>query len=250
MRFVKYCTRGCTLALVALPLTVGCGGSDSGDAPSTASTSETSQETTAPAQTSSAPMEIVQDGSSTPAAESVAIFLDSLRRGNEAAANGVLTLKAREELAKTSYVIQPLGTPEGQFKIGRVSYSDDYQDSALVECLWQEPASAGEQAVSMDIVCEVRKENVGWRISGIAVSIPETEEALILDFEDAVALQRTIDLATGQSPTQQPTQTGTGQPAATGMAQGPNGLPTQPTQQQGGGVQIALPQLPGAPVNR
>lgn len=250
MRFVKHCTRGCALALAALPLTVGCGGGDSGSAPSTASSSETSPATTAPAQATPAPMEIVQDGSNTPAAESVAIFLDSLRRGNEAGANGVLTLKAREELAKTSYVIQPLGTPEGQFQIGRVSYSDDYQDTALVECLWQEPANAGEQAVSMDIVCEVRKENVGWRISGIAVSIPETEETLVLDFEDAVALQQTIDLATGQTQPQQPTQTGTGQPAPAGMAQGPNGLPTQPAPQQGGGVQIALPQLPNAPVNR
>ncbi len=255
MEFIKYCTRGCQLALVALPFTVGCGGG--GDSPTASNESSNQTTAQAPSQQTAAPatsqMKIVQDGANTPAAETVAIFLDSLRRGNEAAANGVLTAKAREELAKTSYVIQPLGTPEGQFQIGRVSYASDMQDAALVECLWQEPAAAGEQPVSMDIVCEVRNEPQGWRISGIAVSIPDTEETLVLDFEDAVALQQTIDQATGQSqpPAEQPAATPSGLQATVGL---PQNLPQQPQMQQqpadGGNVQIALPPLPGAPINR
>ncbi|GAB5405364.1 MAG: hypothetical protein Aurels2KO_35950 [Aureliella sp.] len=262
MEFIKYCSRGCRLALVALPFTVGCGGGESPTASTDTSNKEASQPAAqAAAAPTSSQMKIVQDGASTPAAETVAIFLDSLRRGNETAANGVLTAKAREELSKTSYVIQPLGTPEGQFKIGRVSFADDMKDAALVECLWQEPAAAGEQPVAMDIVCEVRNESEGWRISGIAVSIPDTEETLVLDFEDAVALQQTIDQATGQSqpPAGQQTAAPTGQQATVGLPQNsplqPQGLPQQPQLQQpqqptGGNVQIALPQLPGAPINR
>lgn len=240
-----------TLALtaLALPFAVGCGGSK---APTTAGADSASSvsepNSTAPAAT------IVAEGEETAAAQSVAIFLDSLRKGDERAANGVLTAKAREELAKTAYVIQPLGTPEGQYNIGRVGFPYAEQDIALVECTWTEPPMGEEPPATMDIVCEVHKDTEGWRISGIGVSIPGTDQALVLDFENAEALQATIDAATGQGP--QPTQQATGTQAVnsqqpeyslpafpTDAATAPSN--TSPTQQQ-----IALPPLNNAPLNR
>lgn len=270
MKLHRSLTRGCSLLTLALPLTVGCGG---GDAPSSTTAGGNPPQVAAPLTqnpAAQATATIVADGAQTEAAESVAIFLDSLRRGNETAANGVLTQLARTELAKTSYVIQPLGTPNGQFKIGRVSYPYEVKDVALVECTWLEPAADAEPAVSMDIVCEVHQEAEGWRISGIAVSIPETEDALVLDFEDAIALQNTIDQATGQSSPQQPAaspQAGAAglagqlpQPQFPQQTAAPNSsLPPAPNLQQQlpagpndsqGNVQIALPQLPGATIQR
>ncbi|HBE71567.1 MAG TPA: hypothetical protein DDW52_25775 [Planctomycetaceae bacterium] len=244
-----------------MPLVTGCGGG--GDEAPTASTSNpqsSSQAEQPNAQAAAPQIEIVQNGASQPAAETVAIFLDSLRRGNEEVANGALTKKAREEVAKSSWVMQPLGTPEGRFEIGRVSYTDPTKEVALVECLWQEPAAEGETAVATDIVCEVRQEpGEGWRISGLAISIPDTEDAIVLDFEDSAALKQTLDAATGTpaTPAGQPAQT-PGQVAGQLPTQQ---LPTQqlpppaqyapPTQQPAAGnVQTALPPLPGGPIKR
>ena len=201
---------------ILLPLAIGCGGSDTstntdtdapgGDAPATSDSG-------AIAPPAANPATVIAEGVKTAPAQSVAVFLDSLRRGDETAANGVLTAKAREELAKTAYAIQPLGTPEGQYKIGRVGFPYAEKDIALVECTWTEPPVGDEPATTMDIVCEVHQETEGWRISGIGVTLAGTDDALVLDFEDAASLQATIDAATGQAPTTSPqSQNGQVQP--------------------------------------
>lgn len=205
-------------AMVGLCLT-GCG--DSGTPASSTSTASTT-----PTNPSGNSVATVVDGAGTQPAQSVAIFLDSLRSGDEEAANGVLTTKAREELAKTPYEMQPLGTPEGKFEIGRVGYPYDDKSVALVECQWTEPPLPGEDPLRMDIVCEVHKETAGWRISGLVATVPESEETLVLDFEDAASLQATLDSATRSTmPAEQasvPANT-SGVPAQT--VAGPTGLP-------------------------
>lgn len=252
-RFTSNCVWLCGLGLLTMPLVIGCGGGDTGTPTASTGDSQSSPSTESSSQAASAPqIEIVQDGASQPAAETVALFLDSLRRGNEEVSNGALTKKARDEVAKSGWVMQPLGTPEGRFEIGRVSYTDPTKEVALVECLWQEPAAEGETAVSTDIVCEVRQEpGEGWRISGLVISIPGTEDAIGLDFEDAAALKQTLDAATG-APSDQ---------AALAPGQVAGQLPNQqlpppaqyapPVQQPASGnVQTALPPLPGGPINR
>lgn len=186
-----------------LTLCIGCGGGsatpENAEAKSSGASSPSTDVAAGDAQPSAAT--VVQNGIGTEPAQCVAIFMDSLRKGDEQNANGVLTAKAREELAKTSYVIQPLGTPEGQFQIGRVGFPYEEKNVALVECIWTEPPVGNDPQTQMDIVCEVHQEPEGWRISGIGVTIPGTEETLVLDFEDAAALQATIDAATGQAQT-------------------------------------------------
>ncbi len=64
------------------------------------------QNTASPASNSVAPMQpVVIDGVGTEPAQAVAVFLDSLRRGDEATANGVLTSLAREQVLKTNFQI-------------------------------------------------------------------------------------------------------------------------------------------------
>ncbi len=247
MKTSGFTLKSLLLAAACLPFTVGCGG---GGSPSTPPTADSTP--SAPTQSSLAAT-IVQDGASTEPAQTVAIFLDSLRKGDEQAANSVLTSLARQELAKSTYVMQPLGTPAGKYQIGRVSFPyADNPTHALVECTWTEPPVDNQPSEAMDIVCEVRQETEGWRISGIGVSIPGTEQTLVLDFENAAKLQATIEAATGETTPQPATQVATGQMTATeiGLPAFPNGAAeTQPASTQGY-TEVALPQFNGAPINR
>lgn len=250
MRLLKFTAPAIALATLGLPLLVGCGDAAKTEAP-------TAQQAAPAAAPTESNVTVVKEGAETAPAETVAIFLDSLRKGDERAANGVLTSLARQEIAKTDYSIQPLGTPAGQYKIGRVGFPYAEKDVALVECTWTEPATDDTPAEVMDIVCEVHQDAEGWRIAGIGVTIPGTEQALVLDFENAAALQSTIDAVTGHSSAStsgeiaadQPGQAGAGLPAlpafpeaATQGADTP-ALPEYPQQ-------IASPQLGDAPINR
>lgn len=195
MRFLMNWHHFAIAVAALLPLTIGCG---SGSAPTnSASNSEPStvaQQTKPITQPQNAlPTQVtVVDGAGTAPAQSVAVFLDSLRRGDEMAANAMLTSKAREELAKISFVIQPLGTPDGKYQIGRVGFPYAEKNVALVECVWQEPSVGSTPAVSMDIVCEVHEEAEGWRISGIGITEEGSVDTVVLDFENGASVERVL----------------------------------------------------------
>jgi hypothetical protein len=139
------------------------------------------------------------ESTDSPQQQTVAVFLDSLRRGDETTANSMLTTLARAEVQKTEYAIQPLGTPEGEFKIGRLAISDQDQTVALVESQWREPATKTDPELTMDIVCEVHQEGTVWRIAGMAVIVAGENEPLVIDFEDGQRLQQQLRIANGQS---------------------------------------------------
>ena len=176
--------------------------------------------------------------------QSVAIFLDCLRRGDELTANSMLTTKAREELQKTAYAVQPLGTPEGRFEIGRLGFPYPEKNVALVECQWREPATATEPELIMDIVCEVYQESEGWRIAGMAVTVQGEDEALVIDFEDGARLQEMLDIANGQPPAGQAGQGA--QPVQQSVQLNPADLPALPQFAPSDNSQIALPPNSGA----
>ncbi len=226
---------------------VGCGSKDTG--------SVTADGNSSPAQAAPATQTaVVTNGASTEPGEIVALFLDSLRRGDEKAANGVLTAQAQASLAQTDYTIDPLGTPDGKYTIGRVGFVDGDNTTGLVECLWTEPnPEAGKPPVEMEIVCEVHKETNGWRISGMAVKMAGTEETFVLDFEDPKSLQQALggeaEPASPANVAQAPAggvapagnMTPVGQPVASQMPAQPGFPPAQLPQQQ---VQQFQPQQP------
>lgn len=238
-----------TLALLILTgaLTsafTGCGGSSSGGSGSTpqASATDTPNSSTAelPRGSLADPTfkpQIV-DANNTAPQQTVALFLDSLRRGDEATANSMLTSLARAEVQKTDYAIQPPGTPDGEFQIGRLGFPYEDQTVALVESQWREPATQTEPALTMDIVCEVHLEGSAWRIAGMALTVAGESEPLVIDFEDGQRLQQQIRLASGQAAA----GPGVGQPLPTGQPAGVTGQPasftlpalSQPTQSQVG----------------
>ncbi len=219
-------------SLLSLALVFGCGGG---------SDNKTVQNNTGTTKaTAATPLKpLVVDGVGTEPAQAVAVFLDSLRRGDENAANGVLTSRAREELQKTAYQIQPLGTPDGKYEIGRVGFPYEEKTVALVECQWTEPAVDGQQPLVMEIICEVHQETEGWRISGLGVKMVGTEDTLVLDFEDAAGLQETLE------GTAKPAQTVNAavQNTATTQVNTAAQLPVEPTQ-------LAFPPINNAPLQR
>ena len=238
---------------------IGCGGKD------TSTTAEAPSGAATPTTTAAAPAAVVSNGASTEPGEIVALFLDSLRRGDEKSANGVLTAQAQASLLKTDFTIDPLGTPDGKYTIGRVGFVDGDATTGLVECVWVEPnPEAGKPPVEMEIVCEVHKEPQGWRISGMAVKMSGTEDTFVLDFEDPQSLQAALgggaqnQAATNVAQTPAPGQLGgtvnsdlgvagnvamPGQPNAQPVGQ-PVAMPGQPTYPQQQGVQP--PQFPAA----
>ena len=227
----------CPAAVLALSMVFGCnGGSDD----------KAAQNTTSPTTNTTTPLQpVVIDGVGTEPAQAVAVFLDSLRRGDEATANGVLTNLAREQVQKTNFQIQPLGSPEGKYQIGRVAFPYAEKNVALVECQWSEPSVAGQPPEMTEIICEVHQETEGWRIAGLIFKIAESEETLVLDFENAASLQETLELATATPPQ-------SNQPAQTVQAPGgaePSANPALPPL-PGANTQIAFPPLNNAPAIR
>ena len=253
-------------AFIGIALLPGCGTESATETASVDGT--TSQQAAVNAGEPSSQMpRVIEDGEQSETSQCVAIFLDSLRRGDERTLNGVLTAKARTELAKTDYAIQPIGAPEGKFRIGRVLFPYETSDVALVECVWTDPPTPDMQAIEMDIVCEVHLEADVWRISGLGLSIPGTEETLVLDFEDSASLQATIDAAIGDTSGQpssdpgsltspqriaggEPMQTPAGMPE---LPSYPSPVPSSPaptTPSAPPATQIALPPTYDAPINR
>lgn len=227
------------LLVVSNSMFVGCGGGKESTPPVASSSPEATEPAATPPATNAAPadatssMTVVAEGEKTEPAQSAAIFLDSLRSGDEAAANGQLTARAREELQKTSFQMRPLGTPEGKFKIGRVVFPYAEKTASLVECIWTEPAVGQEPGVNMEIVCEVHKEGKDWRIAAMTVSTPGTDDALTLDFENAGALQAALDGAIGGEPATAQDTSSTGIPAQT--VSGANQLPAATAPPTGAG---------------
>jgi len=223
------------LSVTLFPVVLGCGGSQGAATAERGSATSTSTD------------RIDRTGSATGSEvdklaapkQTVAMFLDCLRRGDEATANSMLTTKARAELQKTAWAMQPLGTPEGKYTIGRAGFPYPGENVVLVECRWQEPLAADQSELAMDIVCELYEEVQGWRIAGMAVTVTGEEEALVIDFEDGAKLQEMLDIANGITPAGDRAQV-----TQPGVQSGPTtnaGLPPIPEYPAASGSQIALP---------
>jgi hypothetical protein len=214
---------------------VGCGGNSSSTADATSATGSDSRSQTSGTSSRS---DANQDRTAAPK-QTVALFLDSLRRGDETTANSMLTTKARAELEKTAWVMQPLGTPDGKYNIGRIEFPYPDQALALVECRWIEPATATEPELIMDVVCETYQEAEGWRIAGIAVTVADEPEPLVIDFEDGTRLQQMLDMANGTMPATESDQVA--QPAPSVDLRAADGFPTFPELPSGNAQEVATP---------
>lgn len=181
---------------------VGCGGNSAPNsgAKSTDSTAAVGEPNVVePSQGGSAP---AVAGNVMPPNEVVALFFDSMRRGDEVQTAGLLTTKAREELAKYELVVQPPGSPAATYQVGRVSFLDNDKDSAYVESVLNEPTGNGSETKPWEIVWAMRLEAEGWKIAGFAFELSEDQPPMVVDFENGADMKAKIEGV--QQPATQP----------------------------------------------
>lgn len=139
--------------------------------------------------------EAAQPGAAQPAAavdhdaakDTVAQFLDAVRRGGDAGgAHALLTRQAVQVLESLGRTIQPLGSPDATFTVTRSEPVEEHPTMALVHSTWTEPV-ADDQTVSYQVVWALQEEQ-GWKISGLAMELDPEQPPLIVDFEDHVSM--------------------------------------------------------------
>lgn len=180
-RFAQYLTLG-GLFLA----TIGCGSSTP-----VAENQANSEATQAVAQ---------QNSPTTPSpTDIVSEFLDEVRRGGEdSRANGLLTVRAREELNRIGQAIQPIGSPDARFTVTRAEIVPGEENSALVHSVWSEPSGDGKTS-DFQVVWAVEKEPVGWRISGLAMELEPGKDPIIIDFENSEMMANLLSPAATNS---------------------------------------------------
>jgi len=165
------------LALVAA-LSAGCGGSGETD------DSSTSQADPSQAGASGA-------GDAPDPAEAVTVFLEAVRRGDDAKAAAMFTETARQKASEMNIEVAPKGSDTARFQIGQVEYVD--QALAKVPSTWSDYDPQGELRTD-NMAWMVRREPEGWRVAGMAATVFEGEPPLLLDFENPEETLRKLDL--------------------------------------------------------
>lgn len=215
------------IAVVALVSFTGCGGT----AP-TEPKAATPPANQTGAAAGSAPLitgQTVQ--AQTPASQVVALFLESLKKGDAVQTRSLLTEAAQAEIDKKGYSIDPLGSSDSKFTIGRTQFSDKDADAAFVEAEWSEPTDDGKPLTS-EVVFTVHQENNSWRISGLLLETGEADNTVIVDFENMPDMAPTpqagtVSKATAAAPAPAQQVAPAAQPAATQPATGSYQVPPQ-----------------------
>jgi hypothetical protein len=164
-----------TLGITSLGL--GCG--KSGSTASTPSSGDSSAQVAKATETNNEAPE---------AAEVVAQFLESVKKGDRDRVAGLLTDLAIESLDKAGIEVAPPGSPQATFELGETRYTDTDKDAAYVELAWTEPAEQGGVPVRSEALFALRKEPNGWRIAGMVLDNGPNQPPEIIDFENIAAL--------------------------------------------------------------
>jgi hypothetical protein len=173
-------------------------------------------------------------------------FLAAIKRGDTAAAESSLTPLALEATKKHDLVVAPPGSPTAQFAVGSVEYvkvpvlqeAPEGQPApppvettvAHVESTWTDRAEDGVEE-SSNIVWVLTRQEVGWRVAGMATTIPGQELPLLLDFEkpeEMIELQRQAEALVRQYFLDLEKQNSGQNPAGARAAQNPAGSSAVP----------------------
>lgn len=128
----------------------------------------------------------------------VSQFLDRIRRGGENhEVMSLLTDRAQSELQRVGQIVQPIGSPDAQFRVTRSTPMPNDPESGvtavsgrLVHCIWSEPAQTdtnGQITAAVQqyqVVWSVVAQDDQYRISGLILEMDANEPPLVLDFEN------------------------------------------------------------------
>jgi hypothetical protein len=108
-------------------------------------------------------------------------FLEAIRTGDDQKTEAMFVSQARQKIKELQIPVTPRGSDTARFQIGQVQYLGD--DGARVACRWTDLDRDGERRTD-EMTWMLRKEGEGWRIAGMAATVFEGEDPLVLDFEN------------------------------------------------------------------
>ncbi len=185
------CKHGMLLLALLIVGLVGCQGSTgAGEDPTAANPQGQAAADQPPTSASGLSDQTVPNDTSEPAA-AVAVFLDAVRRGDDARIMELYTVRAREEAARLNEHFAPRASDTARFQVGNVEYVTD--DGARVGCAWTDLDQNG-QPHTMEFLWTLRREPSGWRVAGmVATPFPE-ENPVLFDFENLDETIRKVNL--------------------------------------------------------
>jgi hypothetical protein len=147
------------LAVLGLAAVVGCGKST---APNNEATAAGGEKEAGPAAT-------------------VTAFMEAVRTGNDEKALGLLSATARQKSAGKDVGVTPPASDTARFTIGKVEMIGE--GGARVACDWTDLDENGKPRTDHALWI-TRHEPEGWRVVGVAATVFEGEDPLLLNFED------------------------------------------------------------------
>ena len=146
----------------------------------------------------------------TPAKQTVVSFLEAIKRGDDAAARGMLSVAARTKTEELGISIAPPVADTATYTVQASESVSEAGDLVHVGTTWTDVDAEGFKSTE-NVVWVVRLDPEGWRVVGMAMRVFEDMPPLLLDFEDpedmlakqnmvAKELERRAAAAAGQPP--------------------------------------------------
>jgi hypothetical protein len=95
-------------------------------------------------------------------------FMLAFKSGDDAAAERLLSQKARQEAERTQKAVSPPGSKTMRYTVGQVEFVTEAKTAAHVACQIIDAEPGGEE-LTYDVVWFLRLEGEGWRVAGVAM---------------------------------------------------------------------------------
>jgi hypothetical protein len=118
-----------------------------------------------------------------PAKAAVVTFLEAVKRGDDAAARGMLTKLARLKTEELGISVAPPVADSATYSVRECEMVGDGHDLAHVGTTWTDMDSEGFKTTE-NVVWVVRLDPEGWRVVGMAMRVFDDMPPLLLNFED------------------------------------------------------------------
>lgn len=118
-----------------------------------------------------------------PAKQTVVSFLDAIKRGDDTAARGMLSVAARTKTDELGISIAPPVADTATYTVQASEVVSDAGDIVHVGTTWTDVDGEGFQSTE-NVVWVVRLDPEGWRVVGMAMRVFDDMPPLLLNFED------------------------------------------------------------------
>lgn len=120
-------------------------------------------------------------------------FMDFLKSGNRIAAENLLTRAALTTTSKAGLQLEPMGGPTATYDVTATRFATIENKLAQVDCEIVETVEGAE--IRTKLTWLVRKQNMGWRVAGLLLSIEPDDPKDLLSFENIQDVEKIKNLA-------------------------------------------------------